>query len=159
MNLQQLTTSEAQLMQLLWKLETFYLRNVLDEHPEPKPHQNTVSTYLKILLEKGFLSKVTEGRIFKYSTAVSEEAYRNFLLEDLVKQYFPEGGQQILKFLFEHNYLSQQDMLDYFDLKIEVKEKEKESEPDYKIADSILKEDKKKKKKKKDKKKKKKKKE
>ena len=107
MNLQHLTASEAQLMQLLWIMETFYLRNVVDEHPEPKPHQNTISTYLKILLEKGFLSKVAEGRIFKYSTAVSEEAYRNFLLEDLLTQYFAQDGKAVVKFMLDHSYLNQ----------------------------------------------------
>lgn len=65
-------------MKLFWKMESFYLKDVMEQHPEPKPHQNTVSTYLKILVEKGYLSTVKEGRIFKYTVLVPLEEYKNF---------------------------------------------------------------------------------
>ncbi|MEI2710638.1 MAG: BlaI/MecI/CopY family transcriptional regulator [Chitinophagaceae bacterium] len=49
-----LTKAEEQVMQVIWKLENAYLKDVLDNMPEPKPHSNTVATILKILLDKGF---------------------------------------------------------------------------------------------------------
>ena len=46
-----LTKAEEQVMQVLWKLEKGFLREIIDAMPAPKPHQNTVATLLKILVE------------------------------------------------------------------------------------------------------------
>lgn len=78
MKINHLTSAEENFMKLFWKMESFYLKDVMEQHPEPKPHQNTVSTYLKILVEKGYLSTVKEGRIFKYTVLVPLEEYKNF---------------------------------------------------------------------------------
>ncbi len=77
MKINHLTSAEENFMKLFWKMESFYLKDVMEQHPEPKPHQNTVSTYLKILVEKGYLSTVKEGRIFKYTVLVPLEEYKN----------------------------------------------------------------------------------
>ena len=82
MKINYLTATEENLMKLFWSLNSFYLKDVMEHHPEPKPHQNTISTYLKILVEKGYLTTEKEGRIFKYSVAVPMEDYRNFLLKE-----------------------------------------------------------------------------
>jgi predicted transcriptional regulator len=49
-----LTKAEEQVMQYLWELEKGFLKDILELFPEPKPHTNTVSTILKILMEKEF---------------------------------------------------------------------------------------------------------
>ena len=52
MKINQLTPSEELLMQILWKIEHAYMKDVIEHYPEPKPHQNTISTFMKILVEK-----------------------------------------------------------------------------------------------------------
>lgn len=146
-----LTTAEENLMKLFWTFDDFYLKDVMERHPEPKPHQNTVSTYLKILVEKGFLKTEKEGRIFKYSVIVNSDDYRVFLLDNLVKDYYP-SGKEIVNDLMKNGFINQTDLLDFMDIKIQLKP-QKEEKPDYAIADEILnpkkgKKDKKKKKKK-----------
>ncbi len=47
-----LTKAEEEVMQVLWKLDKAFLKDIVNEMPEPKPHQNTVATILKILVEK-----------------------------------------------------------------------------------------------------------
>ena len=42
-----LTKAEEQVMQVLWKLEKGFLREIIDAMPAPKPHQNTIATLLK----------------------------------------------------------------------------------------------------------------
>src|SRR5690606_38624619 len=56
MKINSLTHADEQLIVVLWNLHTFYIKDVMEQPPDPKPHQNTVSTYFKILLEKGYLS-------------------------------------------------------------------------------------------------------
>lgn len=154
MKINYLTAAEENLMKLFWSLNSFYLKDVMEQHPEPKPHQNTVSTYLKILVEKGYLTTEKEGRIFKYSVAVPMEDYRNFLLKEVAANFFDNSGKDILEFLFRENLLQKEDLREHFDLKIEIKPT-KIKEPKLHIAEEILnpKKDKKKEKEKKKKKK------
>ncbi|WP_144281667.1 BlaI/MecI/CopY family transcriptional regulator [Chryseobacterium echinoideorum] len=137
MKINHLTSAEENLMKLFWKLETFYLKDVMEHHPEPKPHQNTVSTYLKILVEKGYLSTDKEGRIFRYSVIVPFDEYKRFLLKELSHQFFDDSGKEILDFLFKENLISQKDLQSYFDLKIEMKPV-KIKEPRLEYAEEIL---------------------
>lgn len=109
----------------------------MEKHPEPKPHQNTVSTYLKILVEKGYLSTEKEGRIFKYSVIVPFDDYKKFLLKELSHNFFNDSGKEILEFLFNENLISQNDLKAYFDLKIEMKPV-KIKEPKLEYAEEIL---------------------
>ena len=51
----QLTKAEEQVMRYLWNLEKAYLKNILDEFPEPKPATTTIATLLKRVIDKGFV--------------------------------------------------------------------------------------------------------
>lgn len=137
MKINHLTSAEENFMKLFWKMESFYLKDVMEQHPEPKPHQNTVSTYLKILVEKGYLSTVKEGRIFKYTVLVPLEEYKKFLLKELSHNFFNDSGKEILDFLFIEKLISQNDLKGYFDLKIEIKPAKAE-EPTFEYANDIL---------------------
>lgn len=149
MKINHLTPAEENLMKLFWKMNSFYLKDVMEQHPEPKPHQNTVSTYLRILVEKGYLSTEKEGRIFKYSVLVPFEDYKKSLLKELSHNFFNDSGKEILQFLFNENLISQDDLKEYFNLKIEMKPIIIKA-PKLEIANEILnpKKDKKEKKKK-----------
>lgn len=137
MKIHHLTAAEENFMKLFWKMGSFYLKDVMEQHPEPKPHQNTVSTYLKILVEKGYLSTVKEGRIFKYTAIVPLEEYKKFLLKELSHNFFSDSGKEILELLLSEKLISQEDMKGYFDLKIEIKPAKTE-EPKFEFAEEIL---------------------
>ncbi len=113
MKINHLTSAEENLMRLFWKLESFYLKDVMEQHPEPKPHQNTVSTYLKILVEKGYLATEKEGRIFKYSVILPMEEYRKFLLKELTHHFFHDSGKEIVSFLLHEKIISHEDLKEF----------------------------------------------
>ena len=50
-------------MQVLWKLKQGFLKDILENSPEPRPHSNTVATILKILVEKGFVEYEVRAEI------------------------------------------------------------------------------------------------
>ncbi|WP_185288203.1 BlaI/MecI/CopY family transcriptional regulator [Chryseobacterium lactis] len=137
MKINHLTSAEENFMKLFWKMESFYLKDVMEQHPEPKPHQNTVSTYLKILVEKGYLSTAKEGRIFKYTVLVPLDEYKKFLLKELSHHFFNDSGKEILELLLSEKLITQEDMKGYFDLKIEIKPAKIE-EPKFEYAEEIL---------------------
>ncbi|CAD7815654.1 Penicillinase repressor [Chryseobacterium aquaeductus] len=137
MKINHLTSAEENLMKLFWNLNSFYLKDVMEKHSEPKPHQNTVSTYLKILVEKGYLATEKEGRIFRYSVILPFEDYKKFVLRELTNNFFNSSGKEILEFLLKENLISQNELKEYFDLKIEIKPS-KVKAPTLEFAEEIL---------------------
>lgn len=117
MKINHLTSSEELLMNILWKLNSAYMKDVMENYPEPKPHQNTVSTFIKILVEKEYLTTEKEGRIFKYTVAVPFETYRKFLLKSFLKNYFGDSASELMKNLLDDNLLQFSDLNQFFEIK------------------------------------------
>ena len=51
----ELTRVELQLMNILWDKKKAFVNDILEELPEPKPAYNTISTFMRILVNKGFV--------------------------------------------------------------------------------------------------------
>ena len=117
MKINHLTPSEETLMQILWKLGSAYMKEVIEHYPVPKPHQNTISTFIKILVEKEFLTTEKEGRIFKYTVAVPFEDYRKFQLKNFLQNYFDDSGSEMMKTLLEENLLQFSELNQFFEIK------------------------------------------
>jgi BlaI family transcriptional regulator, penicillinase repressor len=109
-NMKQLTRAEEQVMQAIWKLDKAFLREITDEMPEPKPHQNTVATLLKILIEKGFVDIEMIGRMHRYYPVVSKEAYSKAGIKNLVKGYFEGSFTDAVSFMVKEKNLSIEDL-------------------------------------------------
>lgn len=110
MKMPNLTQAEETLMLQLWPLGSFYLKDAMAVQPEPKPHQNTVSTYLKILVEKTYLTTEKEGRIFKYSPTVSFEEYRNAATDIFLKTFYDNEVKSLLADLKARKILKDTDI-------------------------------------------------
>ena len=105
-----LTKAEEQVMQYLWEIETGFLKDILELFPEPKPHTNTVSTILKILMEKEFVGHKVHGRQHEYFPLISKEAYSGKSIKSLVKNYFEGSYRNAVSFLIEKNEMSVEDL-------------------------------------------------
>ncbi len=110
MKIQTLTKAEEQIMQYLWKIETGFLKDMLDQFPEPKPHTNTVSTILKVLKDKGFVDYRVHGRQHEYFALISQEQYSGKSMKSLVKNYFSGSYKEAVSFLVEKNEMSIEDL-------------------------------------------------
>ena len=110
MKIPSLTKAEEQVMQYLWDLEKAFLKDLLDQFPEPKPHSNTVSTILKVLKEKNFVDYQVFGRQHEYFALVSKENYSGKSMNSLVKNYFEGSYKNAVSFLVEKNELSVEDL-------------------------------------------------
>ena len=105
-----LTRAEEQIMQVLWKLQKGFLKDIVDAMPDPKPHSNTVATLLKILVEKQFVQTESVGRMHLYLPAISREAYSNTSFSGLIKGYFGGSYSKAVSFLVEENKLTVEDL-------------------------------------------------
>lgn len=83
-----LTTKEEQVMSCFWERGALFVREIVELHPDPKPHFNTVSTVVRSLEERGFLSHTAFGATYQYYPIVSADQFRNSKLSGLVHKYF-----------------------------------------------------------------------
>ena len=60
--MKKLTNKEEEVMHVLWRLQTAFVKDVLDEISEDKPHYNTLSTIIRKLEEKGFVGHKAYGK-------------------------------------------------------------------------------------------------
>jgi len=93
-------------MQVLWKLEKPFLRDIVDAMANPKPHQNTVATLLKILVEKEFVGITVLGRQHQYYPLVSKDEYSKRTIKQIVKGYFEGSFSNVVSFMVKENNIS-----------------------------------------------------
>lgn len=101
-----LTKAEEQIMQVLWKLEKAFLRDIVEAMPAPKPHQNTVATLLKILVEKEFVAINVLGRQHEYVPLVNKDEYSRRSIKQMVKGYFEGSFSNVVSFMVKDNNIS-----------------------------------------------------
>jgi BlaI family penicillinase repressor len=101
-----LTKAEEQIMQVIWKLDRAFLREIIDALPNPKPHNNTVATIIKILVEKEFIGIQVFGRTHQYYPLVAKDAYSKTTMKSLVKGYFEGSFSNAVSFMVKENNLS-----------------------------------------------------
>ena len=101
-----LTKAEEQVMHVLWKLEKGFLREIIDAMPGPKPHQNTVATLLRILVDKEFVNITVLGRQHQYSPLLGKEEYSKRTMKQMVKGYFEGSFSNIVSFMVKENNIS-----------------------------------------------------
>lgn len=108
--MQKLAKREEQIMQAVWGLEKAFIKEIIQELPDPKPHYNSVATMLKILEEKGFLAHELVGNIFQYRAVISKEDYQGHAMKDIVRQYFDNSYSRMLAFFAKEQKLSDKDL-------------------------------------------------
>jgi predicted transcriptional regulator len=102
-DIKELTKAEDQVMQILWNLQRAFVKDIIEEMPEPKPAYNTVSTIVRILETKGFVDHKAYGKTHEYFPIISKEKYTKFYLNNLLKGYFNGSFQNLVSFFAKEN--------------------------------------------------------
>jgi predicted transcriptional regulator len=108
--MKELTKAEDQIMQILWRLEKGFVKDIVDEMPDPKPAYNTVSTIIRILEKKGFVGYKAFGKTHEYYPLVTKDRYTKFYLNNLVKGYFGGSIHSLVSFFAMENKLAVNDI-------------------------------------------------
>jgi predicted transcriptional regulator len=104
--MKELTKAEEQIMQILWKLEQGFVKDILEHLPKPKPAYNTVSTIVRILEKKGFVSHKAYGKTHEYYPVLSKEEYTRSFLKRFVENYFSDSFQDMVSFFAKEKGIS-----------------------------------------------------
>jgi BlaI family penicillinase repressor len=102
----QLTKAEEQVMRYLWNLEKAYLKNILDEFPDPKPASTTIATLLKRMTDKGFVGYNQHGSNREYFPLVKKTEYFSKQVNSIIKDYFNNSASQFASFITNETNLN-----------------------------------------------------
>ena len=105
-----LTKAEEQVMQHLWKIKEGLVQQVRDCFNEPKPSRTTVSTILRVLETKGFVSHKPGGRIYTYYPLINIEDYSKHQLFGMLKNYFNNSFASMASFFAKESDMSLAEM-------------------------------------------------
>ncbi|WP_162427105.1 BlaI/MecI/CopY family transcriptional regulator [Pontibacter pudoricolor] len=124
--MKELTKAEEEIMQILWKIEKGFVKDIIEQMPEPRPAYNTVSTIVRILEKKGFVGYNAFGKTHEYFPLVAEDKYKSFFLKNFMSGYFGGSFEKLVSFFARDNNL---DVKELDQLMRHVKDDLNENEP------------------------------
>ena len=120
--MKRLTAKEEEIMGFFWEKGPLFVREMLEFYDDPRPHFNTISTYVRALEEKGYVGHKDFGKTFQYYAVVSREDFKKKTLRGVISKYFNNSYLGVVSSLVKEEEIS----LD--ELKELIREVEKGSE-------------------------------
>ncbi|WP_420573509.1 BlaI/MecI/CopY family transcriptional regulator [Kordia sp.] len=109
-SMNELTKAEEQVMQYVWKLDKAFLKDIVEQFPEPKPAYTTISTVVRVLVRKKFLNFETYGKIRQYSATISKERYFSQHMKQVIGNFFNGSTSTFASFFAESDTLNLTEM-------------------------------------------------
>jgi len=104
--MKELTKAEEQVMQYLWEIEKGFLKDIVDQYPDPKPAYTTISTVVRVLVNKGFIGFRAYGKTHEYYPLISKKEYTKVFFKGIVKGFFNNSASKLVSFFTSENDLS-----------------------------------------------------
>lgn len=98
MDIKQLNTTELQVMKCLWEIELGFMKDIVNEFPEPKPAYTTISTLLSRMCTKKYIGFNRLGRDKQYFPILKKKDYFSNQLQEMVSNFFNDSSSQFASF-------------------------------------------------------------
>jgi len=107
-----LSKTEEQLMEIIWRLEKAFMKDIMEAYDEPIPANSTVLTLLKRMQDKGFVGYELFGNSRQYYPLVDKEDYFGKHVNNLIKDFFNDSPLQFASFFTKSSNLSKEELLE-----------------------------------------------
>lgn len=101
-----LTQKEEEIMHYFWEEGALFVKDLVERYSDPKPHFNTLSTYVRALEEKGYLSHESFGTTYRYFPVVTIEEYNNRTLKNVIAKYFNNSYLNVVNTFIKNDKVS-----------------------------------------------------
>ena len=105
-----LTKAEEKIMKILWDIEKGFIKDILEQYPDPKPPYNSVSTIVRVLVQKEIVGYTAYGNSHQYHPLITKEEYRKSQLSRLVSDYYNNSLKQVVNFFSESKKLDEKEV-------------------------------------------------
>lgn len=109
-NYMHLSKTEEQLMQYIWKRKKVFLKDLMEDYPEPKPAITTVATLLKRISDKGFIGYKLYGKSREYFPLIKKTDYFSKQVNKMIKNFFNDSPSQFASFFTQETNLSTEEL-------------------------------------------------
>jgi len=104
--MKKLTAAEEDVMQILWRLEKGFVKDILEQFPDPKPPYTTVLSVIRVLEKKEFVSHTQYGNTYEYFALVPKEEYASEHFNQFLSGYFNNSFPKMAAFFARENNLT-----------------------------------------------------
>jgi BlaI family transcriptional regulator, penicillinase repressor len=105
-----LTRKEEEIMKILWDIKEGFVKDIIDQYPDPKPHYNTISSIVRLLDEKGIVGHKAFGNTYLYFPVLKKEEYRKTFMKDVIREYFDNSYKQTVSMFIDEQNLSKEEL-------------------------------------------------
>ena len=105
-----LTKAEEKIMKILWGIKEGFIKDIIDQYPDPKPPYNSVSTIVRVLVQKEIVGFKAYGKSHQYHPLISKEEYSKGQLSRLVSDYYNNSLKQVVNFFSESKKLNEDEL-------------------------------------------------
>ncbi|HPD96617.1 MAG: BlaI/MecI/CopY family transcriptional regulator [Bacteroidales bacterium] len=104
--MKELTKAQEEILNAIWKIKKGAASDVLNILPNPKPAYNTVSTVIKVLEKKGYVTHNTYGKTNVYQAIVSKQEYAQYQIKQTLKGLFNGSLNQMVSSFVKNKDIS-----------------------------------------------------
>ena len=101
-----LSVREEEIMGFFWEKGPLFVKEIVGLYEEPRPHFNTLSTFVRALEEKGYLSHRTFGNTYQYYAVVSRDEFKKKTLKSVISKYFNNSYLGVVSSLVKEEEIS-----------------------------------------------------
>ena len=114
--MQKLTNKEEEIMHILWKLKKAFVKEVMAEITDDQPHYNTLSTIIRNLEDKGYVSHNAYGNTHQYFPIIALEDYRKEFMNTAIENYFNNSYKNMVSFFAEEEKISADELREILEI-------------------------------------------
>ncbi len=113
--MKKITNKEEEVMQVLWDLEKCFVKDILAKLPKGN-HYNTVSTIVRNLEDKGYVSHQAFGKTHQYFPLITKQVYSKQFMSLATQRFFNNSYKNMVSFFAKEEKISAQELREILDL-------------------------------------------
>ena len=105
-----LTKAEERIMKILWEIGGGFIKDIIERFPDPKPPYNSVSTIVRVLVQKDIVGFTAYGNTHKYHPLITRDQYSKSQLSRLLTDYYNNSLREVVSFFSENKNLDEKEL-------------------------------------------------
>lgn len=108
--MKKLTAKEEEVMGFFWDKGPLYVKQLIEFYVDPRPHFNTLSTFVRALEKKKYVSHRAQGKTYLYFALISRQEYNKITVKNVVDKYFDSSTKELVSMLLTEGMISKDEL-------------------------------------------------
>ncbi len=108
--MEKLTIQEEDAMRIVWRKGSGFIKDFLEDYPEPKLPYTTLASIVKNLEKKKYISSRKYGNVYEYTPLIKEEEYKKTFMSGFVRHYFKNSYKDLVAFFVNEKALTPEEL-------------------------------------------------